>query len=510
MDEGFRWAFKIINEMSGPSKEMSKDVKELKSQLKDAGVEIKKAEAAAKEAGGSFKELGLGFLKAFSVGEYISNPIEAIGAKVGELVRQVAEIGIEFGKSAVEAADFEDRSQIAFEALLGSAERAKDVIEEAKGFAFKSAQPLEATLQSYQQLLLAKVKPLDIPVILKGATDLAALSGGRTGLGELVQIFSQIASKGELTGRALATLSKSGLNVGDLAKRLGYKDFIDLQKGLQTSPIQAFEGIRAILRTLASQEGGALGKTTERMADTVGGSIQRIKTGWESLIGSISTEPEFAGFRTALGGIAQLFDSSTDEGKAFEKQINDVLSSGLELVTDLLGHKDDIAQLFAGALEVAKDFLAILHLIEAAWKPISFLSFPLLAARGAINAVEYFGDKTSTQKPEELTPEDYASNDQSAGKTLKYATGGYVEATGGGRQVTVGEGNEGEFILPESKLAGLLSRGAGSQASISFGGIHVTPKPGEDSQELAQRVRQIVASALEAALEGYKIEMGSS
>ena len=41
--------------------------------------------------------------------------------------------------------------------------------------------------------------------------------------------------------------------------------------------------------------------------------------------------------------------------------------------------------------------------------------------------------------------------------TSKMATGGYVEATEGGREIIVGEGGEGEFIIPESKLGSMMS-----------------------------------------------------
>ena len=36
------------------------------------------------------------------------------------------------------------------------------------------------------------------------------------------------------------------------------------------------------------------------------------------------------------------------------------------------------------------------------------------------------------------------------------ASGGYVSATEGGRMVVVGEGGEGEFIIPESKLGSMM------------------------------------------------------
>ncbi len=535
MADDLRWLFELIDKVSVPAKKMHEELEAVKEQLTKTEGGLSSVRGPADEAGASFGRLG-DVVKGVFGGELLAKGAE----KLGDLALEAAKLGLEFVKSGIEAADFGDRSKIAFEALLGSAEKADQVLGQAKQFAFKAAQPFEETLQSYQQLLLAKVKPIDIPVILQGATDLQALSGGRASLSMLVEQFARVSSQGELAGRALTTLAASGLDVERLAHKLGHSDFLDLQRSLNTSPVSAGKGLHAIFETLAEQQGGQLGATTLKLADTVGGSIQRIKTGWATMLDSLNEAPAFEGFREHLGAIAQMFDVSTAQGQQFQRELDDLLSSGLNLVNMALDHKADIADFFSEGLEVAKAMLGVmkeaiddfkwLHEHLATKQKSQSEKFPeaakILADPTLLSSFGYHAHMGEDESRRLLTHLEEGGNLSQANRALKemgipaLAEGGHVD---GPTLALIGEGGEGETVIPDSKLT---IPPATSSYSISGGGdgarsISIAPSVSvmvnlpekhqeEDLQDFVQRLEEALPSFVQNPIEQLAVESGVS
>lgn len=344
-DDVLEWVFELLDRMSTPGSNITNVLRGLDVQIKAVTGDsegLDKAHQKAGEGADRWRQNLESLFKRYLEFEIVKHVAEA-----------VYDLGKEFVNAAIEAAEFEERTSIAFRTLTGSAEAAEKTIAQAKQFSLKSAIPVDEVIKSYQTLLLAKFPPVEIPVILQGASDLSALGGGRVPVEQLVGAFARLRNEGELTSHSLRMLRDSGLDLEQLSKRLGASDVADLTKKLSKNPVDAATGIQAILETIASKEGGVLGTTTVEMANTVTGAIQRIKNGWQIMLGDFEKSPQFAGIRTGLNGIAELFDPSTEKGKKLEETLSKVLTIAGNLINDVLSN---LPSFFAALTDQSQPF----------------------------------------------------------------------------------------------------------------------------------------------------------
>ncbi|MCP4481420.1 MAG: tape measure protein [bacterium] len=110
--------------------------------------------------------------------------------------------------------------KISFETMLGSADKAKDLIEEIKEFARKTPFQLPGVIQSSKQLLAFGIEQQKIIPTLKSLGDVAAGLG--VPLDRLILNFGQVKAQSKLTGRELRDFAIAGVPLlAELAKMLG-------------------------------------------------------------------------------------------------------------------------------------------------------------------------------------------------------------------------------------------------------------------------------------------------
>ncbi|WP_243092835.1 tape measure protein [Thermus hydrothermalis] len=174
-------------------------------------------------------------------------------------------------KLVIDAVSFKENTLIAFQTLLGSREEAERMMREAVRFA--AATPFETrdVVDAYQRLLTAGFKPVEIPVVLKGVGDLAALKGfSKEIIDRVLLAFTQIKSRQRLQGEELNQLAEAGVPLGKvyevLARRLGVT-VEQVQKLQEAGRISADLGIVAVMEALRdSVSGGELGRLMKLLA----------------------------------------------------------------------------------------------------------------------------------------------------------------------------------------------------------------------------------------------------
>lgn len=243
---------------------------------------------------GTFSNSGMGFGVSFTLKDMFSataNKIEGEMASLGTATDKIADkINSSFGKVAAGAAmvgagigllspigvgiklaaEFE-ATNIAFETMLGSAEKAKVVMAEIDALAAKTPFELPQVEKAYKQLLVFGV-PTE-----KLQNDFVALGNISSGVGadidRLITAFGQVKGKGLLKGDEFKQFSEAGVDLGQMLRDIGVQfDLTKQDVGDMKIPFEKVE--EAILKAAGS--GGKFDGLMEKLSNTTSGKISNI------------------------------------------------------------------------------------------------------------------------------------------------------------------------------------------------------------------------------------------
>jgi len=178
------------------------------------------------------------------------------------------------GKASLEtAADFQ-QTEIAFETMLGSAERAQSFLEEVREFAKETPFELNEVVVGAKRLMAMGVEAENTLEELKKLGDIAA-GVGRDKLPQLILAFGQVRAAGKLTGQELRQFTEAGVPLlEELAKNF------NLTAGEVQEMISSGEvGFKDVSEALANltKEGGRFEDLMGKQMDTVEGKFSNIK-----------------------------------------------------------------------------------------------------------------------------------------------------------------------------------------------------------------------------------------
>lgn len=171
------------------------------------------------------------------------------------------------------AADFE-QSRIAFETMLGSADRAKVMLKEVSDFAAKTPFELPEVVTGAKQLLAYGFEAEKIIPTFKALGNIAA-GVGKDKLPNLILAFGQVRAATRLTGMELRQFTEAGVPMLEmLAKQMG-KTEAEI-KDLVTEGKVGFPEVEKAIFGM-SQEGGKFFNLMERQSKTFSGVMSNIK-----------------------------------------------------------------------------------------------------------------------------------------------------------------------------------------------------------------------------------------
>ena len=186
-----------------------------------------------------------------------TNPYVVLGAGIGAITK----LGMEAENSA-----------ISFEVLLGSSEKATDMLAKITDMAAKTQIEKMDLQNAAQQMLdfgVAENKVLDY---MKQLGDIAA--GDKQRFQSLALVFGQVSSAGKLSGQDLLQFINAGFNpLKELADMTG-ESYASLQEKMSKGLITTDMVAKAMKR--ATSEGGKFYQMMDKMSATTGGRISSV------------------------------------------------------------------------------------------------------------------------------------------------------------------------------------------------------------------------------------------
>lgn len=262
---------------------------------------LKKFESQAKSTGES---LGAAFSKG------------AIGAGImlGALTA--------LGRSAIDIASDFEQNRISFETMLGSGERAGQLLKQLSDFARSTPFEFTQLTTASKQLLAYGVSAEDIIPTLTNLGNIAA-GVGTDKLPQLMLAFGQVKAATVLTGAELRQFSEAGVPLLDALATQAGKSAKEMKEAISDGAV-SFEDVKKALEGM-SGEGGKFFNLMEKQSKTFGGVMSNVK---DSVTRSLA---EIAGIDIEAGGKIR-------EGSLFAvmKQGAEKLLQALEILTPKL------------------------------------------------------------------------------------------------------------------------------------------------------------------------------
>jgi hypothetical protein len=451
------------------------------------------------------------FAKAVEKGELMKDLVEKIAEKVYDLGKELVE-------STIEVTDFGYRAEVALRHLNGETEEAQGrttkLLEEAKQFALDAAQPVQSVTEAFLGLRRAGLSDEWVRPLTAAAGDLAALTGHPENFRQLVDVFENIALKGELTGRSLMALTSAGVSPAALAAKFGAKDFRELQEQLSKHPVGALEGLRAIEDVIKSTaHENVLGETFKESADTFGGGIQRIRDLWEIMLEDLNKDPIFKSLRIDF---LELVNDVVANKPAIERAFTEIVEPIIKSIDDLVKNPQALKDFFSDAASVVREVAGVVSTVIDGVK--WFLDHRDALKTGAAAAAGYAvagpagaavagGTVAYAQARHEehdrLLEAGYSEHD--ANRFLgKFKEGGPINEDG------IAQVHAGEYVVPSG--GALVAGGSGGRtlnAPITIN-VHVEGVAGMTEEGLSLQLRDILPGALVPASEQLATTIGAA
>lgn len=287
---------------------------------------------------------------------------------VKKSAKGLAIIGVAFGGlSAIflkQAGDIE-QVEIAFETMIGSAEKAKDLMVDITEFAAKTPFQLTGLIQSSKQLLAFGIASEDIIDTMRTLGDIAA-GVGKDKLPNIVLAFGKIRTKGKATMEELNILLEAGVPVLDaLASKFGVTTQ-ELFKMVTAGKV-GFEDVNEALVNLTTGTGKFAG-LMDKQSKSFLGIVSNIIDIMEQLAASIGKK-------------------LLPEAKAFAKQLLAVFEANQKIIkTKMIAFMKSgfkiLRSLFKILISIIKAIVALAEVFGGLENAVNGVFFAILAFAG--------------------------------------------------------------------------------------------------------------------------------
>jgi len=212
------------------------------------------------------------------------NKLEGFSKKAGKIGKTAEKVGkklstfvtlpiLALGAAALKSAADMEVQEAAFTTLLGSAETAKDMLQELTDFSARTPFQLKDLAQSTKTMLSFGIAQEKVMPNLQALGDIA--QGDSEKLKSLTLAFSQIQSTGRLMGQDLLQLINAGFNPLQVIGQKTGETMAELKERMSAGAISADEITEAF--QMATSEGGMFFGGMEKASQTLTGQISTLK-----------------------------------------------------------------------------------------------------------------------------------------------------------------------------------------------------------------------------------------
>jgi len=262
-----------------------------------------------------------------------------------------------FGLTALKAAANQEQTIIAFETMLGSAEKAASFYKDLVDFAARTPFELKGLEQSSKQLLAYGFTQEEVLPNLRALGDIAA-GVGMDKLPNLILAFGQVKAATKLTGMELRQFTEAGVPLLDELAKIMDKPVAAIQEMVSAGEI-GFPVVQQAMQNLTG-EGGRFENLMDKQSKTLGGMWSNLQDTWEQFLrGEGARFIEWAkqfieiAIDIAQNKLPEWIKKMEELGNWFERNKNAIaILAGV--ITAVL-----IPALVAGAAAIGKIFLAL-------------------------------------------------------------------------------------------------------------------------------------------------------
>jgi tape measure domain-containing protein len=224
--------------------------------------------------------------KSFKYGQQAVNGLETSIARGFDNARQIIQ-GFRETYSAlqsilstpVQAAIDLEQSIVSFEVLLGSSEKATQMINDLREFAAKTPLQLSGLQENAKLLLSFGIEAQNVLPYLKMLGDISG--GNAQRMNQLTLAFAQMQSAGRLMGQDLMQMINAGFNpLQVIAEKTG-RSIGELKEEMESGAISSDMIIQAFKD--ATSEGGKFYGMLEKQSETLGGKLSTLQDNFQQL-----------------------------------------------------------------------------------------------------------------------------------------------------------------------------------------------------------------------------------
>lgn len=318
----FAWRFEIEDALSERALRMDQALSKLEATSR-------RMESALLGVNKNTKDVATSHDLWFSKLDHGINLAKELTSTLFEMGKGLFEVGKGFAEAALEAASFHEGAVIGLTSVMGDKGVAQNALANVVQMAGRMPITTEDALNASRQLLMTGFSEAQNRVLLMGMSDVGALNGG----GERGQFAQQmfirqikdIQSIGmnsrHLMALSMETALPEGQILDQIGKLQGWKGMDHEQMKRRLHEVSSDTGITAVLRTIASKEGGTLGNISGEMGKTVSGLYTTLKSRKLEMFMNLDASTGYEKYKGFLQNLVNLSDSESGFGKTLRSTI---------------------------------------------------------------------------------------------------------------------------------------------------------------------------------------------
>jgi tape measure domain-containing protein len=286
--------------------------------------------------------------------ERVAPHAQRLGANVSMMATRVALAMTAVGAAVIggtaamgfEFLSLQQQSQVAFETMLGSAQKAQSFLAELQAFAAATPFEFPGLISSAQKLLAMGFAAEEvIPMLTNIGDATAALGGSPELLGRITTVLGQMKQKGKVQAEEMLQLAESGIPAWEfLSKKLGV-DIPTAMKMVSDGAVTADVAISALLGGMQTKFGGLMAKQASSFAGMISTMKDNARAGAAFIV-----EPMFLAVNNVMSTLMN--GGATQQLNAVMVQIRGtVAQAAMALQSFVLENRAEIIQGFAEALQ---------------------------------------------------------------------------------------------------------------------------------------------------------------
>lgn len=250
-------------------------IKKVQNELRGASSSMRQGLDQAKRSADSYTDSAAGAAKSNST----------FGATFGailasQVVTKVASAIRSAGAAAIESAASYEQSRVAFETMLGSADKARTMMGEIAAFAKSTPFELPEVVAGSKQLLAFGYAQEQIIPTMRKIGDIAA--GVGVPVGQLTTVFGQVRVAGRLMGQDLLQFTNAGVPMIEALAAVMKKPQKEIKDLIEKGKV-GFEDVQKALDYLTGS-GSKFGGMMEKQSKTFSGVVSNIKDGFGQIL----------------------------------------------------------------------------------------------------------------------------------------------------------------------------------------------------------------------------------